>query len=81
MLLADAADLSRWAAAQADADLVLAVDRQVLVDAQAAARAERQIAQVVVLRQVLGRLVGRRDRPGPPVLPIASRLTLRAVVM
>ena len=62
MLLADAADLSGGLAAQADADLVLAGGGQILVDADAAARAQREGRERIVLRQVLGRLVGGGDR-------------------
>ena len=65
MLLADAADGAHRGPPQPHAELVLGVDREVLRDADAAPGAERQVAQVVVLRQVLRRLAGdgrRRDR-------------------
>ena len=65
MRLADPADGAHRGPPQPHADLVLGVDRKVLRDPDAAPGAERQVAQVVVLRQVLGRLAGdchRRDR-------------------
>ena len=50
VLVRDAADGAGGGAPQPDADLVLGIDGEILLDAQAAARAERQLAQVVVLR-------------------------------
>ena len=72
MLLADPADGAHRGPPQPHADLVLGVDREVLRDADAAPGAERQVSQVVVLRQVLRRLAGdgdRRDRRAPEGQP------------
>ena len=62
MLLPDAPNRATGRATEPYANLVLGIDRQVLFDADAAARPERQIPQVVVLRQVFRRRIRRRHR-------------------
>ncbi len=64
----------------ADAELVLAVGREVVIDDQPAARAERQAVDVLVLIACRSRVL--RDVLGFwLVRPIAWRLTLRAALM
>ncbi len=65
VLFRDPADRAGSRAPEPHADLVLGIDGEILLDAQAAACAERQIAQVIILRQVLRRRIGRRDRGDP----------------
>ena len=52
VLFRDAPDRAARAAPEPHAELVVRVDRQVLVHDEAAARAERQVAEVVVLGEV-----------------------------
>ena len=78
--LAQALDVLVAVARQADLDLVLAVLREGVADQRAAARAERQPLDVLLLRDVRPeRMVSPPgERPG---LPTASRLIFCAAVM
>ena len=79
--LAQAFDVLVAVARQPDLDLVLAVLREGVADQRAAARAERQPFDVLLLREVRPECGTCRRRASGSALPTASRLIFCAAVM